>query len=131
MKKKKLKKKLKSGDVRVLRINRETISEMLLEYFLENESLLGMKHSKKKKSMHFMKGKSSLGMSKTKKHDIVYSMHWHGSSDELTLMACRGKDYRHIDLKELEENVPLTEDSIFAGQAYQKYRLVRVSDEED
>ena len=81
--------------------------------------------------MHFMKGKSSLGMSKTKKHDIVYSMHWHGSSDELTLMACRGKDYRHIDLKELEENVPLTEDSIFAGQAYQKYRLVRVSDEED
>jgi hypothetical protein len=40
VKKKKLKKKLKSGDVRVLRINRETISEMLLDYFRKQAEVL-------------------------------------------------------------------------------------------
>ena len=129
MKKKKLKKKLKSGEVRIVRIDREAVSELLFDYFLNNEAHLGMAKSKKKRAMHFVKDNSTLAMAGTKKHDIIYSMHWHGDSDELTLMACRTDDYRHIDLRELERSIPLTTDSLLEGKAYRKFRLVRVEDE--
>lgn len=120
---KKAKGRLKRGQARVIRVDREAVAELLWEHFLRNPSLMGLKKGKKRRLRTFSQDGVYLALSKSKKKRVVYSMRWDEQTDDLTLVACRAEDYQQLLFEETAESIPRTAESLLEGRAYREITL--------
>lgn len=125
---KKSKGRLKRGQARVIRVDRDAIAELLWEHFLRNPSLMGLKKGKKQKFMTFSQDGVHLALPKSKKKRVMYAMRWDEQTDGLTLIACRAEDYRQGLLEDAAESIPLTAESLLERKVYRKITLEKSDD---
>ena len=97
-----MKRRLKKGEARVIRIGKDAMFEFFCEMIMEN------------------------GCQYFDLHDLTrvsFSMQWHRDSNEFTCIVCNNEDAAAVNLDIISEQVELTTDTMFCNHRYKLIEL--------